>query len=135
MTKVVTPKDTGYQKKSNHLLPLIEDVELCKLDKTNSVSWLLSTQPTVAGAPTHSARVRILQGNETTRQMIRWRLDVEKVCVGLNVATLLTKKPIMEACVRPGTLASFHSGLLAQAQPASTKGCCSDCSSSRQSQR
>ena len=119
MTKVVLPTREA-PKKSEHLLPLIEDVELYKLDKTNSVSWELSTQPGTADAPRYKFQVRILQGDETARQMIRWRLDVCKICIGLHVATLGTKKPIMEACMRPGPLSAFHSALSVMAGQAYT---------------
>ena len=116
MTKVVVPKDFGYLKKAESLLPLIEDLELYKLDKTNSVSWELSTQPGTAGAPTYKYQVRVLTGTETARQMLRWRLDVIKVCTGLNVTTLATKRPIMEACMRPGPLSNFNAAVEASAQ-------------------
>ena len=58
--KIATPNNNGFQKKSDSILPLLEDVELYKLDKTNSVSWELSTQPGTAGAATYKFQVRIL---------------------------------------------------------------------------
>ena len=88
--KIATPKSNGFQKKSEPLLPLTEDVELYKLDKTNSVSWELSTVPGTAGAATYKFQCRVLQGDKTPRQMIRWRLDVMKVVTGLNVNTVDT---------------------------------------------
>ena len=62
MTKVVPPKDSGSQKKPmKHLLPLIEE-EPEVLTKTNSVSWELSTNPGVVGAPTYKFQCRVLTG-------------------------------------------------------------------------
>jgi hypothetical protein len=89
--KIATPKSDGLQKKSKPLLPLMEDVELYKLlDKTNSVSWELSTVPGTAGAAMYKFQCRVLQGDKTPRQMIRWHLDVMKVVIGLNVNTVAT---------------------------------------------
>jgi hypothetical protein len=92
--KISTPKSDGFQKKAEPLLPLEEDAELWKLDKTNSVSWDLSTIPGTAGAATYKFQSRVLQGDKTPRQMICWRLDVMKVVTGLNVNTVATVQPI-----------------------------------------
>ena len=56
---------------------LQEDIEeTYTLDKTNSVLWELSTRPGTAGAATYKFQGRILAGDETPRQMMRWRQDV-----------------------------------------------------------
>ena len=109
----IAPKETGFQKKTLLYLPLAEDVELYKLDKTNSVTWELSTRPGTANAATYKYQVRILQGDEEPRQMVRWRQDVAKVVAGLNVNTVATVQPVHEACMRVGPLASYHAGIQA----------------------
>ena len=117
--KIVPSKECGSQKKSNLILTLQEDVEeTYTLDKTNSISWELSTRPGTAGAATHKFQCRILAGDETPRQMMRWHQDALKVCVGLNVSTLDTRRPIMEACVRAGPKAVFEGAINAQAKVA-----------------
>ena len=118
--KVVVPNENqGFQKKPNHILPLQEDVdETYGLDKTNSVSFELSTRPGTAGAATYKLQCRILSGDETPRQMIRWSHDVAKVCVGLNVNQLATRRPIMEACMRAGPMAVFRGAIAALARVA-----------------
>ena len=98
--KIAVPKDNGFQKKSNLVLPLEEDIkETYTLNKSNSILWELSTRPGTAGAATYKFQCRVLTGNETPRQMMRWQHDVTKVCVGLDVTTLVTRRPIMEACM------------------------------------
>ena len=114
--KVALPKGNGTQTKSAPLLPLTEDPESYKLDKTNSVSWELSTQPGTAGAPTYKFQARVLQGDESPWQMVRWRLDVARVCMGLKVTTLATRRPIMEACMRAGPLSAFSAAVQACAK-------------------
>ena len=116
---VVPTKECGFQKKPNLILTLQEDVEeTCTLDKTNSVSWELSTRPGTAGAATYKFQCRILTGDEQPRQMMQWRQDVKKVCIGLHVTTLETRRPIMEACMRTGPIAVFKGAIDAQARVA-----------------
>ena len=116
--KVVLPKtNQGLQKKSFLILSLQEDVdETYALDKSNSVSWELSTRPGTAGAATYKFQGRILTGDETPRQMMRWRQDVMKICTGLHVTTLDTRKPIMLALMRAGPVAVFEGALTALAK-------------------
>jgi hypothetical protein len=114
--KIATPKSNGFQKKSEPLLPLMEDGKLYKLDKTNSVTWELSTVPGTTGAAMYNFQCRVLQGDKTPRQMICWRLDVMKVVTGLNINTVATVWPIHEACMRTRPLASYASGITVCAQ-------------------
>ena len=102
---------TEQAKKPEPLLPLQDDPELYRLDKTNSVSWDLLTDPTDVNSAKYRFQARILQGNETARQMVRWKLDVKKVCAGLGVATVATRQPIMEAMMRQGPTSAFQGSI------------------------
>ena len=93
------------------ILPLAEDPDLCALDKTNSVSWELHTDPANNAAPVYKMQCRILQGNESCRQILRWKNDVVKVCIGLNANTYATIRPIITACMRTGPLATFNASV------------------------
>ena len=93
-----------------------EDPELYKLDKTNSVQWELRSTPTDANSPSYRCQVRILQGTETPRQMLRWQIDVEKVVAGLNATTKDVQRPLMEACMRSGPKAIFGAAIDSMAQ-------------------
>ena len=113
--KVAVPKD-GNTKRAVNVLPLDEEPDVYKLDKTNSVSFVLRTVPTDANSPTYKYLVRVLQGDESPRQILRWYTDVEKVCTGLNATTLEAKRPIQEACMRPGPLSNYHAALNVRAK-------------------
>ena len=91
---------TEQAKKPEPLLPLQDNPELYRLDKTNSVSWDLLMDPMDANSAKYRFQARILQGNETARQMVHWKLDVEKVCTGLGVGTVATQQSIMEAMMQ-----------------------------------
>ena len=43
--------------------------------------------------------------------MVRWKLDVKKVCAGLGVATVATRQPIMEAMMRQGPKSAFRGSI------------------------
>ena len=43
--------------------------------------------------------------------MVRWKLDVEKVCAGLGVATVTTRQPIMTAMMRQGPKSAFRGSI------------------------
>ena len=85
-------------KKVEYIIPLADDESHHKLTKANSVSWELRTIPADADSPTYKYLTRVLSGDESVRQMLRWSKDLTKVCTGLNATTLDTMKPIMLAC-------------------------------------
>ena len=115
--KIAPPSNTKRMKPTI-MFPLVEDDEEYKLNKNNSTSWELKTLPTVANSPTYKVMVRILEGNETPRQILRWRKDVLRICSGVNATTLQTREPIMEACMRPGPLNTFTATTRAYAETA-----------------
>ena len=59
-------------KKSDPILTLVEATKEHAVTKENSVSWDLKAQPTVDGSATYKHSVRILSGQETVRQILRW---------------------------------------------------------------
>ena len=104
-------------KKVDLILPLVEDEkEANKLTKSNSVTWEVHTIPNDNNSPTYKLNVRMLEGDETARQMITWRSDVVKACVGLNATTLESRRPIMEACMRTRPYTIFTQSLQVQAK-------------------
>jgi hypothetical protein len=94
-------------KKSPPVLPLEEDEEAYRLDKTNSITWELSTQPGTANVAKYKYQVRILTGSESPRQLVRWRMDLSQVVAGLNLTTVATIKPAHLACMRTGPKAIY----------------------------
>ena len=103
-------------KKAELIIPLEDDEAHHKLTKENSVTWELRTIPNDNNSPTYKVQARILSGEESVRQMVRWMSDVQKVCIGLNATTLAQKKPIMVACMRPRVETLFQATLLARAE-------------------
>ena len=103
-------------RKVDLIIPLADDEEHHKLTKENSLTWEPRTVPTDANSPTCKVQVRVLSGSETVRQMMRWKKDLEKLCTGLNVTTLVSMKPIMIACVQPRVETLFEATLLARAE-------------------
>ena len=109
--KIGLPKTEEFQKKlPKHLLPLIDDEEIF-LDKTNSVSWELSTRPGTAGAAKFKKVVRVLTGTETVRQTVNWKIDLEATLTGLELTTAAEKKPVVEAMCKGAAMAAFKFNL------------------------
>ena len=114
----VAPSSNKMSKKAAIIIPLEEEADEYKLSKDNSTSWELRTVPTNANSTTYKVLVRILEGNETPRQICRWHKDVIKICLGTNATTLEAREPIMEACMRPGPLNIFRATTRAYAETA-----------------
>ena len=90
MKVVVTATNTTSTKVP--LLPLLDDPEDYKLNKGNSITYKLSTPPTEANAPKYKRTVRVLEGTESVRQILKWRKDCDIVASGLAVTDLADKK-------------------------------------------
>jgi hypothetical protein len=95
-------------KKSPPVLPLKEEEEVYHLDKTNSITWELSTQPGMTNAATYKYQVRILTGSKLPRQLLCWQMDLNQVVAGLNLTTVATIKPVHLACMRTGPKAIYE---------------------------
>ena len=95
--KVANASSNKPSKKVKCIIPLKCDEAHHKLTKENSVLWELRTVPTQADSPTHEVPVRVLSGDESVQQMLRWRKDIDEVCTGVNATDLASKKPIMLA--------------------------------------
>ena len=55
--------------------------------------------------------VRVLEGNETIRQLLRWRQEVDKVLTGLNAKEVAEQLSVLSALMRPSPAATFKSEL------------------------
>ena len=62
--------------------------------------------------------MRVLDGAESPRVILRWRADVSKICRGLNVTAYENKAALVTPMMRTGPLALFHSSLQADAMAA-----------------
>ena len=76
--KVATTKSNNDTRMRNKtpLLPLVHDESLDALNKHNSMTVELQSQPAEDDLPKYKVTVIILRGGETLRQMTRWRADV-----------------------------------------------------------
>ena len=116
--KVANASSNKPSKKVKYIILLKCDKAHHKLTKENSVSWELRTIPTQVDSPTYEVLVRILSGDKSVQQMLRWRKDIDKVGTGVNATDLASKKPIMLACVRPRVASLFKASLTGHATTA-----------------
>jgi hypothetical protein len=115
--KVVVPKQQLMTTRVDYL-PLVPDKDLDSLTKENSIGFSLKTNPTAADSSTYKVNVRILQGGESARVIIRWKRDLERVCHGLNATTINAKIRIAETLMRDTPLTLFQSKILTQSTDA-----------------
>ena len=108
--KVNLPKDNGFQKKTP-ILTLIDDESTYRLTKANAFSFDLKVDPGKDNSATFKTMVRVLEGNETIRQLLRWQQDVDKVCKGLNAKEVAEQLSVLSALMRPSPAAMFNAEL------------------------
>ena len=107
--KVVVPKNNAaIMVNKEPVLPLVVDESINTLKKEDSVTYSLRTDPTDADSPTYKMTVRVLNGSESTRVILRWKKDVIKVLHGLNVTTIENKYTMAETMMRDTPLMLFQ---------------------------
>ena len=109
--KVNLPKDNGFQKKTP-ILTLVDDELSYRLTKANAVSFDLKVDPDKESSATYKTMVRVLEGSETIRQLLRWRQDVGKVLVGLKAKEAPEQLSVLSALMRPSPAATFNAELI-----------------------
>ncbi len=108
--KVVTSNNNDTKGDKDILLPLT-GTTADKLDKSNSKTFELSSNPGSQGAATFKATVRVLQGHEDLRSKIEWVKDTEAVLEGTNTTTLTPARNIVKAVLGPVTHNYFVAGM------------------------
>ena len=89
--KVVVPKYSSHGSGKETLLPLIP--KEAPLNKENSVTIELRTNPADANSAKLKITMRVLRGDEDLRSMVQWYEDLtSKVMVGLNLTTGLAQR-------------------------------------------
>ena len=114
--KVVVPKQHNMKTRVVYL-PLVPDKDLDVLSKENSIGFSLKTNPAEANLSTYKVNARILTGKESARVIIRWKRDLERVCLGLGAANIHEKVRIAETLMRDTSLTLFQTSLHDQAKP------------------
>ena len=108
--KVNLPKDNGFQKKTP-ILTLVDDESSYRLTKANAVSFDLKVDPDKETSASYKSMVRVLEGNETIRQLLRWRQEVDKVLAGLNAKEVAEQLSVLSALIRPSPVTMFDEEL------------------------
>lgn len=109
--KVVLPKTDESKGNKTVLLPLVPD-PLESLTKENSVTFEVSTNPGVGGASKAKFTVRIVNGQESIRAIIKWKADVLRLLTGLEIgntdaAHIAARFGVIQSLVRGTMEAAF----------------------------
>ena len=105
-------------KKTEHILSLEDDPKEHQVTKDNSISFDLMVQPSTAGSAKFKQTVRVLRGSETTRQLVRWGKDVDKVFFGSGATTAEEQLALIKALMKETPWATFNAELQLMARNA-----------------
>jgi hypothetical protein len=92
------------------ILPLVP-IEETEAKSDQMISHTLRSSPADTASPKYKVNVRILQGDEDCRTIIKWSASVQKVCHGLNVTTHSPAIPIVETLMTGTPLSLFQAGV------------------------
>jgi hypothetical protein len=107
--KIIASKDFGSAKKP--LLPLVpEPVEIHRKDELTTLEIL--SDPADAGSPKVKLTFKMLHGNESPRELINWRVNVERALIGLNNTTGTTQDQMVKQFCKSTGLTLFNSHLV-----------------------
>ena len=109
-------KDEKFQEK-HVILPLVGTKDP-PLNKDNSRTFELSSQPGTDNAATFKSSVRILQGDEDLRSQLIWVKDCKSMLAGLNVTTWQPAIKLIESVTSESCYGNFVMALNAAAQVA-----------------
>ena len=84
-------------KRPETLLPLVPEDDTSQLGKADTCQFEVSTNPGQQGATTYKKQVQILKGDEPLCTLLRWRKEVLKTFLGLNLTVGSKQVVICEA--------------------------------------
>ena len=102
----IVPSTYSDSPSKNFLLPLVEDPEEGVLTKENSIKFSLRCVRANA-EPKYQVQIRILTGNESVRQVLKWRRDVDRLIPGLDLTTAASACPVIMTTMTPIPAAKF----------------------------
>ena len=108
--KIALPKSDG-SKKAVPILTLVDEDSSYRLTKANSASFDLKVSPGDANSSSYKLMVRILEGSEIPRQILRWWHDAQKLFAGLGAMTAATQLPILKAIMWPHVQGLFNTAM------------------------
>ena len=110
LDKAVTAVAAADKKRIENPLPLIDDTEDSDLNKTNSIQWTCYADPKDTKSALFKKAIRILNGRESVRKIIKWKADV--IQAFQPQTEYAKKKTIAETCMAPMIKTSFNQFLI-----------------------
>lgn len=100
------------------LLTLVPITALEELSKENSTTFSLHTDVADNDSPTYKVNVRILQGDEELRALLRWKRTVLQIIEGLGINAVGAKMQVLETMMRGTPVTLFRSSMTSQGNAA-----------------
>ena len=106
--KEAKPEHTGPKS----VISLVQDPSEEEVLMEHASQFTLRSVPANADSPTYKVVGRILQGTESIRALVNWRIQVRKILHGLNITTFGNAEPVVEALLSGTPLTLFQGGVL-----------------------
>jgi hypothetical protein len=109
--KIVPPKNDTSDQQLRRVapLPLTIETNLKKTQKT--LVFKLKVHPTDNNSPTYEFQMDALDGTETTREVVQWNINLNKVLVGFNITTATATDQMIQQTLRGKVLTTYNSGV------------------------
>ena len=104
------PKDNADSAKSKPILPIVPDMEE-EVPKEDLLSFSLRTDPTDANSPTYKKTIRLIRGNESVREIIKWVAEARSILIGMNITAQANQIAIIKQMLRDIALTTFQTGV------------------------
>jgi hypothetical protein len=108
--KVAVPNNNGGGTPRPTILPL-KPTEEEDIPKHLLRNFDLRTVVNDANCPKHRVYIRVLDGTESARTTIKWRVDAEKIITGLAIASQKNQALLLQEILKGSALTCFMSGL------------------------
>ena len=109
--KVVLPKNDTSDQQLRRVapLPLMIETNIKKTQKT--LVFKLKVHPTEASSPTYEFQMDALDGTETTREVVQWNINLNKVLVGFNITASGAIDQMIQQTLRGKVLTTYSTGV------------------------
>ncbi len=116
--KIAQTKPIHNMTTKKPLLPLVPEVAIKELDKSNSVTYECRVDPADADSAKCKVSVRILTGGEDIRTILTWADNVQRIVTGMNLNQRGPRTTMVRTMMRGTPVTLYNAGLRTEAQNA-----------------
>ncbi|NJO52630.1 MAG: hypothetical protein HC840_28110 [Leptolyngbyaceae cyanobacterium RM2_2_4] len=108
--KIAPSKSDGYETQRK-VAPLPMLIETNKKKTQKTLVFKLKVHPTDNNSPVYEFQMDALDGTEDTREVLQWRVNLDKVITGFNITTAEGKDRMIQQLLRGKVLTTYTAGM------------------------